>query len=121
MLLLFFVKPTFAEQPMSIKANSNKRTPYLIAGAGELISHVQRQELELDERSYQFNLFRICDSGEVSNWLRPEELRDVIKACQVLAFSIADDGLVEATLHDQLVEMANQLQRITDNWERNDA
>ena len=119
MLLLLFVQPAFSERPMSTNATSNKRTPYMIAGAGELISHVKRHQLEPDEHSYQFNLFRICDSGEATSWLRPEDLRDVVKACQVLAFLIADDGGVETTFHDQLVELAGQLQIITDSWERN--
>ena len=105
---------------MSAKKVDSSHRPYLIVGAGELISHVHRFDVATDGLAYRFNVFRVCSDGEVSHWLRPKDLRDVVKTCQVLAFSIADDGWVEQTTHDQLVELAIQLQRITDGWEQQD-
>lgn len=69
---------------------------------------------------YDFNLFRVDSTGTVTSWLRPEDLRDIVKACQVLAFSIADDGWIEQPLRQQLVELASDLQNITDTWSQND-
>lgn len=97
------------------------KQPYFVAGAGELVSHVHRQEAELNSLQYHFNIFRIDEKGEATNWLRPGDLRDIVKACQVLAFSIADDGWVEDSLREQLSELAEELQLITDSWEDNDA
>ena len=97
------------------------KKPYFVAGAGDLISHIHRLETELDEAQYRFNLYRIDSKGEAISWLRPNDLRNIVKACQVLAFSIADDGWVEETLHQQLVELANDLQNITDSWSQHDA
>ena len=94
------------------------KQPYFVAGAGELVSHVHRQGAELNSLQYRFNIFRIDETRNVSNWLRPDDLRDIVKACQVLAFSIADDGWVEDSLREQLAE---ELQLITDSWEDNDA
>jgi len=95
--------------------------PYFVAGAGDLISHVRLDETEFCGRSYRFNLYRILPNGDVTNWLRPGDLRDIIKACQVLAFSIADDGWIEDSLRLQVAELADDLQVITDSWKDSDA
>ena len=97
------------------------RQPYFVAGSGHLISHVNRHATEVGAREYQFNLYRVGANGEATSWLQPEDLRDLIKACQVLAFSIADDGWIESTLHRQLTELAEDLQQITDRWEQQNA
>lgn len=103
---------------MSNRTIATSKKPHLIVGAGELISHVQRLDSKADGLQYQLNLFRICGNGEASHWLRPEDLRDIVKTCQVLAFSIADDGWVGNVLHRQLIELVDQLQRITNRWEQ---
>ena len=95
------------------------KQPYFVAGAGELISHIHRDGDEQNNLQYHFNLFRIDSKGEATNWLHADNLRDIVKACQVLAFSIADDGWVEDSLRAQLVELANELQIITDAWKDN--
>ena len=95
--------------------------PYFVAGSGRLVSHVNRHPTEPGDREYQFNLFRIRANGEATSWFQPEDLRDVIKACQVLAFSIADDGWIDSALHGQLTELAEDLQQITDRWEQQNA
>ena len=97
------------------------KQPYFVAGAGELVSHVHRQEAGQNSLHYRFNLFRIATNGKATCWLRPNDLRDIIKACQVLAFSIADDGWIEDSVHSQLTELADDLQNITDSWEEDDA
>ena len=97
------------------------KQPYFVAGAGELVSHVHRQEAELNSLQYHFNIFRIDEKGEATNWLRPGNLRDIVKACQVLAFSIADDGWIEDSLRKQLADLAEELQLITDSWKDENA
>ena len=100
------------------------KQPYFVAGAGELVSHVHRNRAGHNSLHYRFNIFRIDKKGEATNWLRPGDLRDIVKACQVLAFSIADDGWVEDSIREQLselAELAEELQLITDSWEDNDA
>ena len=97
------------------------KQPYFVAGAGELVSHVHRSRAGHNSLHYRFNIFRIDKKGEATNWLGPGDLRDIVKACQVLAFSIADDGWVEDSLREQLSELAEELQLITDSWEDNDA
>ena len=96
------------------------KQPYFVAGAGSLVSHIHRQGSVFEELQYQFNLFRVDSTGNLTSWFRPEDLRDIVKACQVLAFSIADDGWVEDLLCEQLIELASDLQNITDTWSQND-
>lgn len=95
--------------------------PYFIAGAGDLVAHVYRLNSKPEGHDYQFNLFRIESSGEASSWLHAEDLRDVVKSCQVLAFSIADEGGTEQHLKNQLLELSGQLQEVTDKWGLSDA
>ena len=97
------------------------KQPYFVAGAGELVSHVHRNRAGHNSLHYRFNIFRIDKKGEATNWLRPGDLRDIVKACQVLAFSIADDGWIEGSLREELAELANELQLTTDSWESNNA
>lgn len=75
----------------------------------------------MGDAHYRFNLFRIVSNGEATSWFRPDDLRDVVKACQVLAFSIADDGWIELPLREELIDLANELQVITDSWSQQDA
>lgn len=97
------------------------KQPYFIAGAGELVSHVHRHENRQNNFQYRVNLFRIDSKGGVTNWLRPSDIRDIVKTCQVLAFSIADDGRVKNSLREQLAQLASELQLITDSWENSNA
>lgn len=85
-----------------------------------MVSHIHRHGSMFEKIQYDFNLFRVDSTGTVTSWLRPEDLRDIVKACQVLAFSIADDGWIEQPLRQQLVELASDLQNITDTWSQND-
>ena len=92
------------------------RSPLAILGAGDLVSHLQANGLSFQER-YRFNLFRLNqETGEPICWLRPEDLRDVVKACQVLAFAIADDGWVSDELRQDLRRLSSELDSLTLNW-----
>ena len=97
------------------------KQPYFVAGAGELVSHVHRSRAGHNSLHYRFNIFRIDKKGEVTNWLRPDDVRDIVKTCQVLAFSIADDGWIEDSLRKQLADLAEELQLITDSWKDENA
>ena len=96
------------------------KMPYFIAGSGDLVAHVRREKNELDAQPYSFNLFRISHDGEATSWLQPGDLRGIVKTCQVLAFSIADDGWVDNSLRAELTELARDLQDIADAWRDND-
>ena len=97
--------------------NSNQVSqPYAVIGAGDLVSHVHRDANETDGLAYRFNLFRLTHSSEVTHSFRPDDLRDVVKACQVLAFSIADDGWLPKSLGLELHDLAYELDAITQNW-----
>lgn len=91
-------------------------TPLAILGAGDLVSHLQANELAVQKR-YRFNLFRINEeTGKPSFWLRPGDLRDVVKACQVIAFAIADDGWVSNETRQDLRRLSSELDSLTSNW-----
>ena len=106
---------------MATVETKKTKQPYFVAGAGELVCHVHRDDEGKSSFEYRFNLFRIDSEGEATSWLRADDLRDIVKACQVLAFSIADDGWIEDSLREELAELANDLQPITDSWKDNNA
>ena len=52
--------------------------------------------------------------------LRPSDLRDMIKLGQVLAFTIADDGWISADAREGLIDLANDLDELTQRWSGTD-
>lgn len=92
------------------------RQPHAVLGAGALTSHVYRRERD-GEVAYRFNCFRMNDEATVSHALQPSDLRDLVKLCQVLSFTIADDGWLSRELRLQLFMLAEQLDEVTRTWE----
>ncbi len=104
---------------MQIKSKRQNQ-PCLIVGAGHLVSHVHRVQRDEQQPSYQFNLFRMGEHSEATHGFRPQDLRDIVKACQVLAFSIADDGWLLPTLRQELSELSEELDAVTRQWSDHD-
>ena len=102
---------------MNESDNGPSARPYMIIGAGELISHVHRVESAECDFMYRFNFFRnSASSGTTTQSFRPDDLRDVVKTCQVLAFEIADDGWIPRNLSQELNQLGTELDQITIQW-----
>lgn len=99
--------------------STTNQTPYIIAGSGELVSHVYRTDYD-DCAKYSFNVFKSPSDGGVTQLMGPEDLRDIVKVCQVLAFLILDDGRESDELNDSLLELNLQLDTITSKWSETD-
>jgi len=87
-------------------------TPVAIIGAGNLVSHVYRDR----EETYAFNVFRQTANFETTQQFSTQDLRDIVKLCQVLAYSMLDDGWLNETQREQLLELNLQLDEITQRW-----
>lgn len=98
----------------------NPRRPIAVLGAGDLVSHLMRLDNVVDDANYEFNAFRICGDLEATHVLRPSDLRNIVKLCQVLAFAIADDGWLTIGTRTDLYELANELDKITQKWSDHD-
>lgn len=92
------------------------RRPIAVLGAGDLVSHLNRMDDIIDDTNYEFNAFRSCDDMEVTHVMRPGDLRNLVKLCQILAFTIADDGWLTNDSRAELYELANELDAITQKW-----
>ena len=90
--------------------------PIAVVGDGDLISHVHRGEDERDPNNYRFSIFRFDEEHKVTQALRPTDLRDLVKLCQVLAFSITDDGWLPPDAHHALLELFEDLDELTCGW-----
>lgn len=92
--------------------------PRMIIGAGQLVSHVYLSDQDESDSAYEFNLFRLSTVSEVTHAFRPQDLRDIVKACQVLAFSIADDGWLSDSLREELNGLGAELDVLTQKWSK---
>jgi hypothetical protein len=69
--------------------------PYAAVGAGQLVSAVWKRGDERVGWHYRFNIFRMSRlNGRVSRLLRPGDVIDLAKLCQVLAATFVDDGCI---------------------------
>ena len=90
--------------------------PIAVVGAGELISHVYRDDDESNPNNYRFNIFRLSDELTATHELRPSDLRDAVKLCQVLAISILDDGWIPSDAKSALNLLIQDLDSLTQGW-----
>ncbi len=78
--------------------------PYATMGAGRLVSTLWKQGEERGGWRYRFNLFRMSShTGHVTQQFRPQDVPDLVKLTRLLAFSLADDGCLDAELRSDLL------------------
>lgn len=86
--------------------------PYTLAGAGALTATIWKNGDEPCGWTYRFNVIRTSATGRVSQRFHPRDLRDFVKLVGVLAFTLADDGCLEADVRRELVELAERLRTV---------
>ncbi|MDQ3329256.1 MAG: hypothetical protein M3552_01165 [Planctomycetota bacterium] len=78
--------------------------PYATMGAGPLVSTLWKQGEARGGWRYRFNLFRMSSqTGHVSQTFRPQDVPDLVKLVRLLAFSLAEDGCLDAELRSDLM------------------
>lgn len=88
--------------------------PYAMLGAGQLVSGIWKSGDERSGWTYRFNLYRSNHrTGHVSQLLRPDDVTDLVKLCQVLAATLAEDGCIAVPLRRALARLAAELDSIT--------
>lgn len=87
-----------------------------IVGAGDLVSHIHRIPKNDSSSCYRFNLIRVKADADVTGSFRPDDLRSIVKACQVIAFEIANDGWISGK-RQELLDLATGLDALTQSWE----
>lgn len=93
------------------------RQPVAVVGAGDLVSHLFRGDDWQNSENYHFSLVRLCEGRAATHELRPCELKNMIKLCQVMAFAIADDGWLPTQLRQELFDLSHDLDAITQRWD----
>ena len=94
--------------------NASSTRPIAVLGAGDLVSHLTRTDDGAGD--YQFNVFSIGQLAEVSHGLRPRDLCDLVKLCQVVAFAIVDDGWIGDEQRCELLNLIAELDQTTTKW-----
>ena len=97
-----------------------RKKPIAVLGAGELVSHLHRVDDAHDPANYRFSVFRLSQKLHATHELRPCDLLDLVKLCQVLAFAIVDDGWIPSDASDSLRELFDQLDAVTQRWSNTD-
>jgi len=88
--------------------------PYAMLGAGQLVSGIWKTGDERSGWTSRFNVYRSNQrTGHVSQLLRPDDVPDLVKLCQVLAATLADDGCIAVELRRTLARLAAELDFIT--------
>ena len=95
-----------------VAMNEDKR-PYAVLGAGALVSSLHKRRRGLDRWSYRFNIYRQASTGAVTQLFQPDDVMDLVKLSQVLAFSIAEDGCLDPNVRRRLFWIAEELDAIT--------
>ncbi len=104
---------------MSTRNREGMIRPHAVLGSGDLVSHLRRFTDDEGATDYVFNVIQFrSESLEASHALRPEDLRSVVKLCQVMAFTVADDGWVQPQLREELFQLASELDELTQRWTR---
>ena len=99
---------------MRTPKEASSTRPLAVLGAGDLVSHLTRADNGAGD--YQFNVFRFGQLAEVSHALRPTDLRDLVKLCQVVAFAVVDDGWIGDEQRCELLDLIRELDQITGKW-----
>lgn len=88
--------------------------PYAMLGAGQLVSAIWKLDRRRSRATHRFNIYRSsARTGRVSQLLRPADVPDLVKLCQVLATTLAEDGCVPAEQRRSLADLAIKLDAIT--------
>jgi hypothetical protein len=83
-------------------------------GAGQLVSTIWQTGRAPGRRSARFNIYRLSPhDGRVSQLLRGTDLHDLVKLCQVLAVTLADDDGLPPEQRRTLGDLAARLSHIT--------
>ena len=86
--------------------------PYAMLGAGKLAASVWKTGNEQIGWRYWFEVCRMSEGNRrVTQYFAPSDLGDLVKLAQVLAFTLADDGCMDATLRRELRRLATGLDR----------
>ncbi len=99
---------------MRTPRQASSTRPLAVLGAGDLVSHLTRADD--GARDYRFSVFRFGQRAEATHALRPTDLRDLVKLCQVVAFAIVDDGWIGDEQRRELLSLIAELDQTTSKW-----
>ena len=101
---------------MSALESTSRGRPVAVLGAGDLVSHLHRGDHAGNPANYRFSVLRLSHNLQATHELRPCDLWDLIKLCQVLAFAIVDDGWIPVGTRNALRHLFEDLDALTGRW-----
>ena len=106
--------PDEGNNSMAEMSQTESLKPYAMLGTGQLVSNLWKSRDDQGGWTYRFNIYRMSGcNGHVSQLLRPADVQDLVKLCQVLAATLADDGCIPAEEQYDLADLSVKLDSIT--------
>ena len=106
--------PDEGNNSMAEMSQNESLKPYAMLGTGQLVSNLWKSRDDQGGWTYRFNIYRMSGcNGHVSQLLRPADVQDLVKLCQVLAATLADDGCIPAEEQYDLADLSVKLDSIT--------
>jgi hypothetical protein len=99
---------------------ASRTEPVAVLGAGDLVSPLHRDVNADDAANYRFSVFRLSQDLQATHELRPCDLHDLVKLCQVLTFAIVDDGWISTETRNSLRGLFDELDTLTQRWSNTD-
>jgi hypothetical protein len=106
--------PHEGNNSMAEMRQSESLKPCAMLGTGQLVSNLWKFPDDQGGWRYRFNIYRMSGgNGHVSQLLRPVDVQDLVKLCQVLAATLANDDYIPAEQQYDLADLSVKLDSIT--------
>jgi hypothetical protein len=106
--------PHEGNNSMAEMSQNESLKPCAMLGTGRLVSNLWKSRDDQGGWTYRFNIYRMSGrNGRVSQLLRPADVQDLVKLCQALAATLADDGCIPPEQRHDLADLSVKLDSIT--------
>jgi hypothetical protein len=106
--------PHEGHNSMAEMSHNESLKPCAMLGTGQLVSNLWKSRDHQGGWTYRFNIYRMSGrNGNVSQLLRLADVQDLVKLCQALAATLADDDCIPPEQRRDLADLSVKLDSIT--------
>ena len=106
--------PLTGNNSMAEMSQNKSLKPCAMLGTGQLVSNLWKSPDDQGGWTYRFNIYRMSGrNGRVSQLLRPADVQDLVKLCQALAATLANDDCIPAEQQYDLADLSVKLDSST--------
>ena len=103
------------------KSVSQFEQPYCFLGSGRLVAILWKTPTSEFDARYRFSVGCGPTSGDESSlFFEPADIKYLVKLAQVTASFIADDGCMDEFQRNEIRQVAEELDQLTQQWDATD-